>query len=80
MIVKEDMNEEYILKIARETILDSTLNEIAEKLADQFVEKYGREVMEEAFISRDELRPSIMAKLSDKIIDDYFAAKNKEKK
>ena len=61
----------FVLRIARATILDLTSEEIAEKLANQFVEKYGDLVVEKLTIEESELRERVLNKLSDKIIDNF---------
>lgn len=66
-------DEEYILKIARETILDATLEEIAQKLAKDFVEKHGADIVESVLSKRDELRSRVMILLADKIVDEHIS-------
>lgn len=59
------------MDLLRDEILDLTCEQIADKLSDQFIEKYGAIVMEKAYISDDELRKRVVEKLSERIIDEY---------
>lgn len=59
------------MDLLRDEIIDSTCEQIADKLSDQFIKKYGAIVMEKAYISDDELRKRVVEKLSERIIDAY---------
>ena len=71
MKAEDPEDRSFVLSLMRTTLLDLTSEEIAEKLANQFVEKHGREVMEKFFIDENELRAKVLNKLSDKIIDNF---------
>lgn len=61
----------FTMDLLRDEIIDLTCKQIADKLADQFIEKYGATLMENAYISDDELRECVVEKLSERIIDEY---------
>lgn len=73
MEAKELGNESFVLSIMRETILDLTSEEIAQKLAKDFVEKHGADIVESVLLRRDEIRSRVMILLADKIINEHIS-------
>lgn len=69
--VKDLAKYKMTMDLCRDEVLDLTLKQIADKLSDKFVEKYGDLVMEKAYITDDELRKRVIEKLADKIIENY---------
>ena len=68
---KDPVKYKMTMDLCRDEVLDLTLGQIADKLSDKFVEKYGDLVMEKAYITDDELRKRVIEKLADKIIENY---------
>lgn len=69
--LKDHAKYKMTMDLCRDEVLDLTLGQIADKLSDKFVKKYGDLVMEKTYISEEELRKRVIEKLTDKIIENY---------